>query len=88
MLIFFLENDLGESSDVLDVGKKYRYIFERVIGAGLLLLPGAWFLVAFIWIGWTVFLSYRYAHERTWIHALVGNLAVVVLGFAARGFLF
>jgi len=88
VLIFFLENDLGQESDVLDGWKKYRFIIERIIGAGLLLLPGAWFLLAFLWIGWIVFLHYRYAHERTWVHALVGNVAVVLFGFIARGLLF
>ncbi len=88
VLIFFLENDLGETSEVLDGGKKYRFIVERLIGAGMLLLPGYWFLLAFVWIGWVVFLHYRYAHERTWVHALVGNLAVILFGFLARGLLF
>jgi hypothetical protein len=88
VLIFFLENDLKEPSDVLEGWKKYRYIFERLIGAALFLLPGPWFLLGFIWIGWVVFMYYRYSHERTWVHTLVGNASIVILGFIARGFLF
>lgn len=84
VLIFFLENDLWGQSAVLGA-KKYRYIGERLIGAALFLLPGAWFLLAVGWIGWLAYLQYKKSEERTWVHTLVGNAAVVLLGLIARG---
>ena len=86
VLIFFLENDLWGESKVLSDGK-YRFIAERLLGASLFLLPKAWFLLAFLWIAWVVYLHYRRAQDRTWVHLLVGNLAVVLLGLAVRGLL-
>jgi len=86
VLIFFLENDLWGKSEVLNDGK-YRYIGERFLGAALFLLPGAWFLLALAWIGWIVFLHYRKAQDRTWVHLVVGNAAVVLLGLITRGLL-
>ena len=84
VLIYFIENDLSGDSQVLGE-LKYRFMAERFVGAGLFLLPGAWFLLAFLWLGWLVYLHYRKADERSWVHVLVGNLAVVVLGLLIRG---
>ena len=86
VLIYFLENDLWGSSQVLEE-KKYRYIGERVIGASLFLLPGPLFLLAFGWIGWVVYLYYYKSQERTWVHLVVGNTSVILLGLVARGLL-
>jgi len=86
VLIHFLENDFLGNSQVLDEGK-YRYIGERLVGAGLFLLPGAWFLLAFLWVGWLVYLHYGREHRRTWIHVLVGNASVVLFGLLVRGLL-
>jgi hypothetical protein len=86
VLIFFLENDLWGSSLILE-DKKYLYIGERLIGASLFLLPGPLFLLAFGWIGWMVYLYYYKSQERTWVHLVVGNTAVVLLGLLARGLL-
>lgn len=86
VLVFFLENDLWGHSEVLGTSK-YRYIGERLIGAALFLLPGAWFLLAVGWIGWIAYLHYYKSQERTWVHLLVGNASVVLLGLVARGFL-
>jgi hypothetical protein len=86
VLVYFLENDLWGNSQVL-AGKKYLYIAERLIGAGLFLLPGSWFLLAFGWIGWIVYLHYGKSKERTWVHLVVGNIAVVFLGLLVRGLL-
>jgi len=86
VLIYYLENDIGVNSQVLE-GKKYWYIAERLIGASLFLLPGPLFLLAFAWIGWVVYLHYRRAQERTWVHVVVGNTAVVLIGLIARGLL-
>jgi len=86
VLVYFLENDLWGNSQVL-AEKKYWYIGERLIGAALFLLPGPWFLLAFGWIGWIVYLHYARSRERTWIHLVVGNTAVVLLGLLARGLL-
>jgi len=86
VLVYFLENDLWGNSDVLS-GKKYLYIAERLVGAGLFLLPGPWFLLAFGWIGWIVYLHYGQSKERTWVHLVVGNMAVVFLGLLVRGLL-
>jgi len=65
--------------------KKYRYIVERLIGASLFLLPGPLFLLAFGWIGWMVYLYYYRSQERTWVHLVVGNTSVMLLGLLARG---
>jgi len=86
VLIYFLENDVWGLSEVLG-SRKYRYIGERLIGASLFLLPGAWFLLAFLWVGWLVYLHYRQFEKRTWVDVTVGNTAVVLLGLLARGFL-
>ena len=86
VLIFFLENDLWGASHVLNESK-YRYIGERLIGAALFLLPGVWFLLAFLWIGWLGYLHYGQKTKRTWVHVLVGNVSVVLLGLLARGLL-
>lgn len=84
VLIYFLENDLWGKSEVLN-DRKYVYIGERLIGAALFLLPGVWFLLALGWIGWVVYLHYQKSGQRTWVHVLVGNAAVVLLGLLARG---
>ena len=86
VLIFFMENDIWGKSVVLGNGK-YRFIGERFIGAVLFLLPGAWFLLAFFWIGWIVYVHYRKTEDRTWVHVVVGNAAVVLLGLLTRGLL-
>lgn len=86
VLVYFLENDLWGHSEVL-ADKKYWFIGERLIGAGLFLLPGFFFLLAFAWIGWIVYLHYGKSQERTWVHLVVGNTAVVLLGLLARGLL-
>ena len=86
VLIYFLENDVWGRSEVLEK-RKYHYIGERFIGAGLFLLPGAWFLLALGWLGWIFFVHYRRAQERTWINLVVGNGAVVFLGLLTRGLL-
>jgi hypothetical protein len=86
VVIFFIENDLWGHSSVLGE-KKYRFIGERVIGASLFLLPGPLFLLAFGWLGWIAYLSYYKSQERTWVHLVVGNTAVVLLGLLARGLL-
>jgi len=84
VLVFFIENDLWGNSQVLGE-KKYRYIVERLIGASLFLLPGPLFLLAFGWIGWMVYLYYYRSQERTWVHLVVGNTSVMLLGLLARG---
>jgi hypothetical protein len=86
VLVYFLENDLWGSSQVLGA-HKYRYIGERLVGASLFLLPGPFFLFAFGWIGWIAYLYYQKSQERTWVHLVVGNTAVVLLGLLARGLL-
>jgi hypothetical protein len=86
VLVFFLENDLWGKSNVLG-DKKYRFIGERLIGASLFLLPGPLFLLAFGWLGWIAYLTYYKSQERTWVHLVVGNTAVVLLGLFARGLL-
>jgi len=86
VLIYFLENDLWGHSKVMG-DKKYLFIGERLIGASLFLLPGPLFLLAFGWIGWIAYLSYYKSHERTWVHLVVGNTSVVLLGLLARGLL-
>jgi hypothetical protein len=86
VLVYFLENDLSGSSQVLEK-KKYRFMAERFVGAALFLLPGIWFLMAFLWIGWLVFVHYRRPGKMTWVHVAVGNTAVVLLGLIARGLL-
>jgi len=87
VLVFFLENDLWGHSGVLGE-KKYWFIGERLIGASLFLLPGPFFLLAFGWLGWIAYLYYYKSQERTWVHLVVGNTAVVLLGLLARGLLF
>ncbi len=86
VLVFFLENDLVGASHVLDE-RKYRYIAERLFGASLFLLPGIWFLLALAWLGWIGYLAYRKTEERTWVHLVVGNASVVLLGLLVRGLL-
>ena len=86
VLIYYLENDLLGASEVLGV-KKYRFIGERLIGASLFLLPGPLFLLAFAWMAWIVYLHYGQSQERTWVHLVVGNTAVLLLGLLARGLL-
>ena len=86
VLVYFLENDLWGNSQVLG-DKKYRYIAERLVGAGLFLLPGPFFLLAFGWIGWIVYLHYGKSQERTWVHLVIGNTAVIFLGLLVRGLL-
>lgn len=86
VLIYFLENDVSGHSKVLQE-KKYRYMGERFVGAGLFLLPGAWFLLALGWLGWIFYVHYHRAQERTWINLVVGNGAVVLLGLVTRGLL-
>jgi len=86
VLIFFLENDLWQRTDVLGI-HKYRYIGERLVGASLFLLPGPLFLLAFGWIGWIAYLYYYKSQERSWVHLVVGNTSVVLLGLFARGLL-
>lgn len=86
VLIFFIENDIWGNSRVLG-SAKYRYMGERFIGASLFLLPGPLFLFAFGWIGWVAYLYYYQSTERTWVHLVVGNASVVLLGLLVRGFL-
>jgi len=86
VLIYFLENDLWGNSKVLE-GGKYRFMAERFVGAFLFLLPGAWFLLAFLWIAWLVYLHHHKGRGRTWIHVAVGNASVVLLGLFVRGLL-
>ena len=86
ILIYFMENDLWGNSQVLEENK-YLYIGERLIGASLFLLTGPLFLLAFGWIGWMVYLYYYKSQERTWVHLVVGNASVVLLGLLARGLL-
>lgn len=86
VLIYFLENDLWGSSQVLEFGK-YRYMGERVIGASLFLLPGPFFLLAFGWLGWIGYLYYKKSQERTWVHLVVGSTSVILLGLVTRGLL-
>src|SRR5437879_7432889 len=86
VLVFFIENDLWGESHVLG-NQKYRIIGERLIGASLFLLPGPLFLLAFGWLGWIAYLTYYKSQERTWVHLVVGNTAVVLLGLFARGLL-
>jgi hypothetical protein len=86
VLIYFLENDLWGKSDVLN-SRKYHYMGERVLGASLFLLPGAWFLLALGWVGWIFYVHYQKTQERTWVNLVVGNCAVVFLGLVARGLL-
>jgi hypothetical protein len=81
-----MENDLWGKSQVL-ANKKYTFIGERLIGASLFLLPGPLFLLAFGWLGWIAYLYYYKSQERTWVHLVVGNTAVVFLGLLARGLL-
>ena len=86
VLVFFIENDLWGNSKVLG-DKKYWYMGERLIGASLFLLPGPFFLLAFGWIGWIAYLYYQKSQERTWVHLVVGNTAVILLGLLVRGLL-
>lgn len=86
VLVYFIENDLWGKSDMMGA-KKYRFIGERLLGASLFLLPGPLFLLAFGWLGWIAYLSFYRTQERSWVHLVVGNAAVVLLGLAARGFL-
>ncbi len=86
VLIYFLENDLWGSSHVLDK-KKYYYMGERLLGASLFLLPGAWFLLALGWLGYIFYVHYRRTQERSWVNIVVGNCSVVFLGLIARGLL-
>jgi hypothetical protein len=86
VLIYFLENDVWGTSAILQ-HKKYHYIGERFIGAGLLLLPGIWFLLALGWLGWVFYAHYRGSQERTWVHLVVSNCAVIFLGLITRGLL-
>lgn len=86
VLVYFIENDLWGKSDMMGE-KKYLFIGERLLGASLFLLPGPLFLLAFGWLGWIAYLRFYRSHERTWVHMVVGNTAVVLLGLAARGFL-
>jgi hypothetical protein len=86
VLVFFMENDLWGQSHVMG-DKKYRFIGERLIGASLFLLPGPLFLLAFGWLGWIAYLYYYRSQERTWVHLVVGNTAVILLGLFARGLL-
>ena len=86
VIVYFIENDLWGHSEVMG-NKKYRFIGERLIGASLFLLPGPLFLLAFGWLGWIAYLTYYKSQERTWVHLVVGNTAVVLLGLLARGLL-
>jgi hypothetical protein len=86
VLIYFLENDVWGTSTILQ-HRKYYYIGERFLGAGLLLLPGIWFLLALGWLGWIFYVHYRRSQERTWVHLVVGNCAVILLGLITRGLL-
>jgi len=87
VLIFFVENDLGMNSTVLSQGK-YGYMVERLIAAGLFLLPGVWFVISIAYLSW---LAYQHFHteepDRTWVHLLIGNLSVVLVGLCLRGIL-
>ncbi len=86
VLIYFIESDLWGRSEMMG-DKKYRFIGERLIGASLFLLPGPLFLLAFGWLGWIAYLSFYRSQERTWVHLIIGNMAVVLLGLTARGLL-
>ncbi len=86
VLIFFVENDLwGESTQLGN--SKYVFIGERIIGASLFLLPGAWFLLSLVWVGWVLRQHYKPVEPRTWAHEVIGNSTVVLLGLIARGIL-
>ena len=67
--------------------RKYHYMGERFLGASLFLLPGAWLLLAFGWLGLIVYVHYRRSQERTWANLVVGNGAVIFLGLITRGLL-
>lgn len=83
VLVFFIENDLGGNSTVLEA-RKYTFMIERVIGAALFLLPSYFFVLAFAWIGWIVVLHYKREPDRTQAHLLIGNMAVLVVGLCLR----
>jgi hypothetical protein len=86
VLVFFLENDMWGRSEVLQ-NKKYIYIGERIIGAAFFLLPGIWMICAIGWLGYIFYLHYHKTQDRTWVHTVVGNVAVVLLGLISRGVL-
>jgi hypothetical protein len=84
VIIFFVENDLGYRSTVLEQSK-YRYMAERLVGAGLFLLPSVGFLLGFAWIAW---LMVRYHGTRTWAHLWIANTTVATIGLSLRIFIF
>ena len=86
VLIFFVENDLWGNSEQLGTSK-YVFIGERVLGASLFLLPGIWFLLSFIWVGWVLRQHYKPLEPRTWANEVISNSSVVLLGLIARGIL-
>jgi hypothetical protein len=86
VLIFFLENDLWGTSQILN-NRKYYFMAERLVGASLFLLPGAWLLLAMGWLGWIVYVHYRQAQDRTWVNLVVGNVSAAFLGLITRGLL-
>jgi hypothetical protein len=86
VLIYFLENDLWGRSEVLN-HRKYYFMGERLLGASLFLLPGAWFLLALGWLGYIFYLHYSRSQERSWVNLVVGNVAAAFLGLITRGLL-
>lgn len=87
VLVYFLENDLLGSSQVLD-SKKYRYIGERLAGVVPFILPGWGFVLVVAWAAWVVHTAYRRSADRTWIHLVTANASVLLCGLVARGLLY
>ena len=40
------------------------------------------------WAGWILYVTHRRPQEKTWVHQVVSNCAVVLLGLVARGIIF
>ena len=70
VLIYFVENDLGDTSTVL-ARRKYTFMGERLAAAALILLPAPWFLSVFLWIVWLVVARIRHASDRSWVHVII-----------------
>jgi len=86
VLIFFVENDCGQTSKVL-AEYKYGYMAERLVLASLLLLPSFWFLAGIAALAGLMAMRLSASAKRSWPHVIITSISVVAIGFTLRHFI-
>lgn len=83
VLIYFVEHDLGIASTVLSQ-RKYLLMAERLLGAGLFVLPAPFYLAGFAWVGGIVARHISGDAPRSRAHLAIGLGSTILAGFSLR----